>query len=107
MALEVNKLTLMALRISLCVSGGVLEDGEKLKLKTGSSDIYKSSDYSQVHNLVANTELRSVSDLFERATTAAVIFELVEKRTEFFTIFQGRYSTTSSLKEFRHRYYSF
>lgn len=89
MALEINKLTLTALRISLSVSG-VLKDEEKLKPKTESGN-YKSSEYSEVHNLVANTGERAVSDLFERATTAAVIFELVEKQTEFFTIFAGRY----------------
>uniref|UniRef100_A0A6P7G1M4 SET and MYND domain-containing protein 4-like n=1 Tax=Diabrotica virgifera virgifera TaxID=50390 RepID=A0A6P7G1M4_DIAVI len=45
---------------------------------------YRSDRYKEIHNLVANTQSRSVADLFERSTTAAVIYNLVKTHTQFF-----------------------
>ncbi|CAG9857062.1 unnamed protein product [Phyllotreta striolata] len=46
--------------------------------------LYKSDRYAEIHDLVANTERRTVADLFERAATAAAIHHLLHKHTSFF-----------------------
>ncbi|KAK4873924.1 hypothetical protein RN001_013284 [Aquatica leii] len=73
--LDLNKLTLAALKISILVD--LTQGNDK-----GST--YKSRNYSEIHDLITNTRLRSTSDLFERAVTAAIIFELVRKHTKLF-----------------------
>ncbi|XP_050298732.1 SET and MYND domain-containing protein 4 isoform X2 [Anthonomus grandis grandis] len=46
--------------------------------------IYRSDRYNEIHNLVANTSKRSVSDLFNRAVYAAAFFHLLRSHTCFF-----------------------
>ncbi|XP_063227360.1 SET and MYND domain-containing protein 4-like isoform X2 [Bacillus rossius redtenbacheri] len=45
---------------------------------------YKSTDYRSVYHIVANTEKRSVSDLFERSLIACFVSELLSTKTSFF-----------------------
>ncbi|KAF5296486.1 hypothetical protein FQR65_LT01475 [Abscondita terminalis] len=72
--LDLNKLTLAALKISILVD--LKQD------HINGSTTYKSRNYREIHDLITNTHLRPTSDLFERAVTAAIIFELVHKHTE-------------------------
>lgn len=46
---------------------------------------YESDRYKEIHNLCTNTPMRSVADLFRRSVTAALIYELVEANTTFFS----------------------
>lgn len=52
---------------------------------------YRSDRYNEVHNLITNTAKRTVSDLFTRATAAAIIFKLVKNCTNFFTDFDEKW----------------
>lgn len=79
--LKVNKLTLVALKICMSVESSTNEFNKDDTLK---GSLYKSQNYHEVHNLIANTDARTTSDLFERAVTAAIIFELLQKHTQFF-----------------------
>ncbi|KAF2886054.1 hypothetical protein ILUMI_20119 [Ignelater luminosus] len=79
--LEVNKLTLVALKICMSVESSTNEFNKDDTLK---GSLYKSQNYHEIHNLIANTDARTTSDLFERAVTAAIIFELLQKHTQSF-----------------------
>ncbi|KAF5302587.1 hypothetical protein FQA39_LY10205 [Lamprigera yunnana] len=83
--LDVNKLTLLALKICILVDGkGIGSDCALIESK------YKSQNYTEIHNLIANTHLRPTSDLFDRSVTAAVIFELVQENSSLFVDAAGK-----------------
>lgn len=81
--LEVSKLTLVALKI--CISlrniGNITEFNSDELLN---QLVYRSQNYLEIHNLISNTQFRTTADLFERAVTAAIIFELLQNYTQFF-----------------------
>lgn len=77
--LEFYKLKLLPLRIAFLARNHYSENFEK------KSEVYKSDCYNEIHNLVSNTAKRPVSDLFERATAAAIISNLVKNYTNFFS----------------------
>ncbi|XP_044252516.1 SET and MYND domain-containing protein 4-like [Tribolium madens] len=81
--LQFDKLKLLALKIALLVRNRYNEIDNLGK----TLDFYRSDCYKEIHNLVSNTTKRSVSDLFERATAAALIYDLVKTHTKFFTDF--------------------
>lgn len=45
--------------------------------------IYDSKHYTSIHTLASNVEKRSVSDLFQKAVTAAVFLKFLEDKTTF------------------------
>lgn len=47
------------------------------------SEIYRSDRYEEIHQLVTNTEKRTVVDLFNRATVTAGLIHLIENYTPF------------------------
>lgn len=71
-----DKMKTIALRIALSVRSEYIEDLMRVDLNAG--DIYRSDRYKEIHNLIGNTEMRTVSDLFCRATAAAVLYHLVK-----------------------------
>ena len=79
--LELDKLKILPLRIAFLVKDHY---NEIASLKVNPNEIYQSDRYTEIHNLVTNCSKRSVSDLFERATAAAIIFTLVKDHTTFF-----------------------
>lgn len=42
---------------------------------------YKSDRYEEIHNLVTNTEKRTIPDLFSKTTTTAILTHIFEKHT--------------------------
>ncbi|KAK5641696.1 hypothetical protein RI129_010243 [Pyrocoelia pectoralis] len=74
--LNVNKFGLLALKICILAEFKHEPNNE--------TTYYKSQNYREIHNLITNTHLRHLSDLFEKATTAAIIYELVAKCSQFF-----------------------
>lgn len=82
--LELGKLQLMALRVAICARQHFDSMGIAIK---DSDEVYESENYKEIHQLVANTEKRSVSDLFERATVAAVLTHLMDMKTDLFEEF--------------------
>ncbi|KAJ8935103.1 hypothetical protein NQ314_012999 [Rhamnusium bicolor] len=81
-SMKMDKLKLLPLKIALSVK----DQYELIKngCSTPDKDLYRSDRYQEIHNLVANTDSRSVSDLFDRSVTAAVVFHLIKKYTSFF-----------------------
>lgn len=75
-ALELDKLKMLPLKIALIVKDNLSDYIKDTK--------YRSDRYKEIHNLVANTEMRSISDLFERSVAASIIFNLVKNHTNFF-----------------------
>lgn len=75
--LECTKLERAALRIAITATSINVSE-------LASSKTYHSARYQEIHQLIANTDKRNVADLFERATTAAVIYELLQTSTSFF-----------------------
>ncbi|RZC33209.1 SET and MYND domain-containing protein 4 [Asbolus verrucosus] len=77
--LEFDKLKLLPLKIAFLVKNQYdrMEDFEN-------GDLYRSDRYNEIHNLITNSSKRSVPDLFERATAAALLFKLVKEHTSFF-----------------------
>lgn len=85
--LDLSKLEHIALRIALIASrtnAGVSNLSE--------SEVYHSGRYQEIHQLIANTECRNPADIFERSTTAAVMYQLVEAYTPFFVDFEAEES---------------
>lgn len=78
----VHKLVLLALRI--CIYAKAHYEQVPLFTKKYDFEEYSSNEYEEIHNLISNTHLRKTSDLFPRAVTAAVIYELVRAHTTFF-----------------------
>lgn len=54
------------------------------------SAIYKSNRYYELDKLVGNTEKRSVSDLTGRSITAALVYHLIDRFSNFFERFDVR-----------------
>lgn len=80
--LNLDKMKVIALKIALCVKqeyGKVLNESVVLE-----TDIYRSDRYYEIHKLVGNSEYRAVSDLFKRATAAAILYYLVKTFNTFF-----------------------
>ncbi|KRT85673.1 SET domain-containing protein, partial [Oryctes borbonicus] len=78
-ALEVSKLPLLALRIAIMARDRYTDILEgKYDNPAIPSPFYKSQRYQEIHLLAANTSLRTVSDLFSKAVTAAVIRYIVQ-----------------------------
>lgn len=78
--LAIDKLKLLPLKIALLVKDRYFAIKEMNK----ADDFYRSDRYKEIHNLVANTASRSVSDMFDRSSTSAIIFYLIKKFTDFF-----------------------
>ncbi|CAG9832959.1 unnamed protein product [Diabrotica balteata] len=84
-SLQLDKMKLLPLKLAILTRDYYNE----IKTYNGLDSVdknnkYRSDRYKEIHNLVANTRSRSVADLFERSTTAAVIFNLVKTHTQFF-----------------------
>lgn len=76
---NLDKMKAIALKIALTVTGDydkIQNDNEEGK--------YCSDRYEEIHNLVGNTKARRVSDLFQRATAAAILYYLVKQFSNFF-----------------------
>lgn len=80
--LNVDKMKMTALIIALFVKDEYKNIQSNFILNE--KEMYYSNRYKEIHNLVSNTEHRTVSDLFKRATTAAILFYLVKNFTHFF-----------------------
>ncbi|GJQ85477.1 hypothetical protein Trydic_g23900 [Trypoxylus dichotomus] len=85
-ALDVSKLALLALRIAFAarfhyeaIAAGRYDDGDDRGTP------YRSGRYEEIHRLATNTTLRSCSDLFSKAVTAAVIRHIAETASSFHT----------------------
>lgn len=74
-----SKMTHIAIRITL-VARNVYSTIKNIT----NSDIYRSERYEEIHQLIANTDKRSVTDLFKRAVTVAIIYYLIQLKTSFF-----------------------
>lgn len=79
--LHLDKLKLLPLKIAISVKNcySLISHSNE-----GPEYFYRSDRYKEIHNLIANTQSRTVADLFERSTTAAIIFNLIQKHTKFF-----------------------
>lgn len=78
--LQLDKMKLLPLKIAI-----VTKDFYKhLGTNEIKKDVYISDRYLEIHNLVGNTESRTVSDLFKRSVDAAIIFHLVKIYSTFF-----------------------
>ncbi|XP_074040777.1 SET and MYND domain-containing protein 4-like [Leptinotarsa decemlineata] len=80
--LQLNKLKMLPLKICLVVKDmyHLIQDLNRMDI----GEKYYSSRYKEIHNLMSNTEKRSVSDLFERSASTAVMYHLVKTYTHFF-----------------------
>nr|CAH7755733.1 unnamed protein product [Callosobruchus chinensis] len=79
--LGMDKMKMFAWKIALIVK----DIYDKIRNQDFVEDgIYRSDRYEEIHNLVGNYEKRSVSDMFGRCVTAAIIYHLM-KQTSFFT----------------------
>ncbi|CAH1154670.1 unnamed protein product [Phaedon cochleariae] len=84
-ALQLDKMKLLPLKLALVAKQNYKQIGEwKLDASDAKEEKYHSDRYKEVHHLVGNTESRSVADLFARATTGAIIYQLVKVHTNFF-----------------------
>lgn len=77
-----SKLQLLALRVAICAK----EEYDSIGSYSSNSadDTYACGRYKEIHQLIANTEKRSIADLFERSIVAAVIYHLIKENSEFF-----------------------
>lgn len=80
--LNVDKMKMTALSIALFVKDEYTNIQSNFILNE--KEMYCSNRYKEIHNLVGNTEHRTVSDLFKRATSAAILFHFVKNFTHFF-----------------------
>lgn len=83
LSLKLDKMKLLPLKISLSVKNLYPTISQITQLDP--NEIYKSDEYKEIHNLIGNTDTRTVADLFERSTTAAVIFSLIKNNADFFS----------------------
>lgn len=72
---------LIAFKIALTIKNEYKNLASNMTLKD--NEMYCSNRYKEIHNLVANTNLRTKADLFQKATVAAILLELVKKFTTF------------------------
>lgn len=72
-----SKLELIAVRVTLLAKNQYFGSCYK------KSEIYKSERYQEIHELVTNTEKRSVADLFKKAAVAAMLCHIFEKYSAF------------------------
>ncbi|XP_018564419.1 SET and MYND domain-containing protein 4 [Anoplophora glabripennis] len=79
--LNIDKLKLLPLKIALLVKDKYPIIKEMDNTEEG---LYHSDRYKEIHNLIPNTSSRSVSDMFDRSSTSAIIFHLIKKFTDFF-----------------------
>lgn len=77
--LEVSKLTLLALRIAIMARNNYHE----IDTYTLPNPLYRSQCYEEIHFLATNTHLRKSSDLFPKATTAAVVEYIMKEGSLF------------------------
>lgn len=82
---------LAALRISLCWSHTFANLHQLTSQLTAHSCIYKSDNYTEVHNLSTNAKVHTAETSFGHTVVAASIFELVEKHTTYFNKYPGKY----------------
>lgn len=75
--LHVTKFTLIALKIALLASKSFDSS------KRANESIYKSENYEEIHDLITNRELRSLTDVFDRSVAAALVFHYVKNHTDF------------------------
>lgn len=80
--LRVGKLQLLALKV-VVAARNYFEKPPRDDV----SEIYKSARYSEIHHLASNQDKRATSDLFERSTTAAVLYHLLLEHTPLFVEF--------------------
>lgn len=80
--LNIDKMKFIALRLAFITKVAFLKMNSVVDL--GSQKYYYSSRYEEIHNLVSNTSLRSVADLFKRASASAVLYHLVKEYSLFF-----------------------
>ncbi|KAG5874147.1 hypothetical protein JTB14_029457 [Gonioctena quinquepunctata] len=80
--LQLGKLKMLPLKITLVIKDlyRSIDDNYMVDM----NEKYYSNRYKEIHNLVGNTEKRTVSDIFERSTTAAMIYHLIKTHTAFF-----------------------
>lgn len=81
--MDVSKMTLAALRIAF-VAKKHYYDLDKYNNDNDGGAIYKSQSYEEIHTLEANTHLRNSSDLFPKATTAAVVRYVADRTSPSF-----------------------
>ncbi|KAJ8923033.1 hypothetical protein NQ315_001581 [Exocentrus adspersus] len=92
--LKMDKLKLLPMKIALLVKDKYSTIADTSTADACEDDTYCSDRYKEIHNLIPNTSKRLVADLFDRAATAAIIFHLIKKFTDFFqndeeeTVFQ-------------------
>ncbi|XP_057654662.1 SET and MYND domain-containing protein 4-like isoform X1 [Diorhabda carinulata] len=79
--LNLDKLKLLPLKIAISVKNSYSSIS---RINEESESFYRSDRYKEIHNLISNTQSRTVADLFERSTTAAIVFNLIHEHTKFF-----------------------
>lgn len=72
--LGVTKLQFLALRVVIC-SRNYYENAQDFK--DSPEGKYHSGRYQEIHNLVTNQDKRTAADIFKRATTAAVLYNIL------------------------------
>lgn len=80
--LNVDKMKLIALKMAFKMKDDYKNICSDLILSPESN--YRSDRYKEIHNLVGNTQHRTVPDLFKRTTAATVLYYLVDTFTTFF-----------------------
>lgn len=83
--LGVTKLQFLALRVVICARN-YYENCSNLKILENGK--YFSGRYQEIHYLVSNQDKRTASDIFKRATTAAVFYHILLS-TNFFDNFSN------------------
>ncbi|KAJ8974015.1 hypothetical protein NQ317_006485 [Molorchus minor] len=82
--LGMDKLSILPMKIAIMAKDVYSDINSDYTLDD--SGVYRSDRYKEIHNLVSNTELRHVSDIYKRSVSAAIIFHLVKKYTSFFRL---------------------
>lgn len=72
--LGVTKLQFLAIRVVICSRNYYESIKDFTNLENGK---YHSGRYQEIHNLVSNQDKRTPSDIFKRATTAAVFYNIL------------------------------
>lgn len=78
--LQVAKLPLLALRVTMCAKS----EYKNIKSFGKAKGVYESGKYEEIHELIGNEHVRLVPDIFTRACGVAVKFTLLKKHTQFF-----------------------
>ncbi|KAK9889712.1 hypothetical protein WA026_007094 [Henosepilachna vigintioctopunctata] len=85
---------LLPLRIAILLKDEYHQLKEKLMKK---EPVYRSNRYKEIHFLVTHLEIRSTSNLLEKAATSAILFHVLKENTDFFKDADGAY--INSFKE--------